>query len=306
MSFGVDYSFHAHPSISSLLSARVTFVMRYTSANPDSDTNGKNLTASEKSALLNAGIKIGIVKEEGAERMLRGYSAGVTDARQADAAVSALGLDGIPIYFACDFDATERDQTAINAYLDGAASVIGLDRVGIYGGYYPVGRALDAGKATWAWQTYAWSGGLWDSRAQLQQYLNGQTIGGASVDYDRSEASDYGQWPRPNPQPTEEEDDMSMLANGYNQMTVEVFRTADSISTVMLASDNTYYNAPRPKLRVAWHDNSTGSWRVNSITLPNSDKAYANAPPGYHANIVTIVRNGNDAGDDVPVAYRLY
>jgi len=64
----------------------------------------------------------------------------------------------------------------------------------MYAGYYPIKRAFDAGKIKWGWQTYAWSGGQWDARAQLQQYKNGVNVGGADCDYDRAMVSDYGQW----------------------------------------------------------------------------------------------------------------
>ena len=197
MAKGIDFAFYPHPGITAIKADGDVFVCRYTSARLENDANGKNLTPSEKEALLAAGLSIVIVAEEGASRMLGGYAAGAVDARHADAVVKALGMAGLPVYFACDFDSTEGQQTAINAYLDGAASVIGRARVGIYGGYWPVKRALDAGKAEYAWQTYAWSGGQWDSRAQLRQVQNGVTIGGADCDRDTSMAADFGQFPRP-------------------------------------------------------------------------------------------------------------
>ena len=59
---------------------------------------------------------------------------------------------------------------------------------------YPVQRLFNAGKITWGWQTYAWSGGQWDSRAQLRQVQNGMTVDGAACDRDEAWASDFGQW----------------------------------------------------------------------------------------------------------------
>ncbi|MEY9907101.1 hypothetical protein ABIA35_003326 [Catenulispora sp. MAP12-49] len=107
----------------------------------------------------------------------------------------ACGMSaGRPIYFAVDFDAAPGQQTAINAYFDGAASVLGYGRTGAYGGYYPVQRLFDAGKITWGWQTYAWSGGQWESRTQLRQVQNGITVDGADCDQDQAWAADYGQW----------------------------------------------------------------------------------------------------------------
>jgi hypothetical protein len=53
---------------------------------------------------------------------------------------------------------------------------------------------FNAGVITWGWQTYAWSGGAWESRAHIQQYQNGVVLAGHSVDYNRSIKSDFGQW----------------------------------------------------------------------------------------------------------------
>lgn len=194
--YGTDYAFTPHPPVSALKAAGVKFACRYISSFAPNDTNGKNLLPAELKTLLGAALKVVVVVEEGASRMKAGHSAGAADAAHAEKVTSALAMGGIPVYFACDFDATPGDQTAIDAYLDGAASVIGRNRTGLYGGYYPVKRALDAGKAHYAWQTIAWSGGQWDPRAHLRQALT-VTIGGVVVDVDHARAEDYGQWPRP-------------------------------------------------------------------------------------------------------------
>jgi hypothetical protein len=197
MANGLDYAFAPHPRTAAIKGAGASFVCRYLSAIPANDHNGKNLLASEKEALLAEKISIVLVAEGAGSRMLAGKAAGIADASHADAVVRALGMAGMPIYFSCDFDATPAQQSAINAYLDGAASVIGRSRVGIYGGYYPVKRALDAGKAVFAWQCSSWSGGQWDSRAQLRQTRYNVTVGGVACDGDVSMAPDFGQWPRP-------------------------------------------------------------------------------------------------------------
>jgi len=195
--FGVDYAFAPHPSTSALKGAGVKFVMRYISNTPANDTNGKNLISSELKTLRGAGISVGVVVEYYAKRMMEGHAQGVADAKHADSVVKALGMAGLPIYFAADWDATPGDQTGINNYLDGAASVIGRNRTGVYGSYYVVKRAFDAKKVAYGWQTYAWSGGQWESRAQLRQYQNGWSLGGASVDKCDARKDDFGQWPRP-------------------------------------------------------------------------------------------------------------
>jgi peptidoglycan hydrolase-like protein with peptidoglycan-binding domain len=196
MTFGVDYAW-GRPGTSALKTAGVHFAARYLS-----HTAGKNLTRAEATLLSTAGIAIVVVWETTAKRALAGHSAGVQDAKDALAEAKACGMpDGRPIYFAVDFDASASQQAAINAYLDGAASVLGKANTGIYGGYNPVKRALDGGHCAWAWQTYAWSGGKWDPRAQLQQYSNDHIIGGVGLDYDRSVKADYGQWIIGNPKP---------------------------------------------------------------------------------------------------------
>lgn len=215
MAQGIDYSFGGGVTAAQIKGAGKVFVARYLDYLP----NGKVINKTEADNLLKAGLAIVLVFESTANRMLGGHAAGVSDAKEADKQATALGMKGIPVYFACDFDATPGNQTPINAYLDGAASVIGKGRVGIYGGFWPVNRALSAGKATYAWQTYAWSAAgsvtpahavrvtsvaghalsgpfLFDDRAQLRQGPGGK-IGPASVDFDESEKSDYGQWPRP-------------------------------------------------------------------------------------------------------------
>ncbi|NKZ04427.1 glycoside hydrolase domain-containing protein [Actinomadura latina] len=188
--FGVDYAW-GRPGAAALKRARVKFACRYLSH----DTTGKNLTRAEADDLSDAGIWLVVVWESTPQRPLAGRSAGAADARAAAAQAAACGMpDDRPVYFAADWDATASQQDEINAYLDGAAGVLGRDRVGLYGGYGPVHRAFEAGKITYGWQTYAWSGGRWDARAQLQQYSNDHTINGVGVDYDRAVKSDYGQW----------------------------------------------------------------------------------------------------------------
>ncbi|MGZ3443216.1 MAG: glycoside hydrolase domain-containing protein, partial [Polyangia bacterium] len=192
---GVDYSF-ARPSPSGLHNEGYTFAARYFSYD-NSGTHGKILFAGEANALIAAGVDVVSNWEYGATDALGGYNSGVNDAKAAAAQAAAAGAPADrPIYFSVDFDATPADQTPINAYMDGVASVIGRARTGAYGGYYVIKRAFDAGKITWGWQTYAWSGGQWDPRAQLRQVQNGITAAGDGncCDLDQSAADDFGQW----------------------------------------------------------------------------------------------------------------
>src|SRR5215472_19088222 len=148
--YGIDYAW-AHPSPSSIKADGYTFAMRYLSYDPS-----KNLSASELAALKADGIDVGVVWEYDSTAALNGFNTGVSDARTAISQADALGMPaGRPIYFAVDFDATPGDQTAINSYFDGVASVIGLDRTGAYADFYVIQRLFDAGKISFGWQTYA-------------------------------------------------------------------------------------------------------------------------------------------------------
>jgi hypothetical protein len=209
---GLDWAFFPHPPTADV---KVAFVGRYVSMFAGNDSNGKNLLPGELKTLRAAGKSLILYCEETSGYLKGGTAAGKAMAEHFDAVTKALGMTGAVAYLAADWDASEADQAAINAALDGCASVIGRARTGIYGGFWPVSRALTAGKASFAVQTYAWSsylGGtlpahavkwdvagrtyLADPRAQVRQ-SQVVNIGGASCDQLTAYAEDYGQWPRP-------------------------------------------------------------------------------------------------------------
>jgi MYXO-CTERM domain-containing protein len=189
---GVDYSW-ARPSPSGLKSDGYTFAARYLSY----DTTGKNLSATEAKDLWAAGVDVVANWEDSGTAALNGYSQGVSDAKSADAQANEDGIPaGRPIYFSVDFDATPAEEATITAYFQGVASVIGLARTGAYGGYYVIKSLFDGGTIKWGWQTYAWSGGQWDSRAQFRQVQNDITAAGDTgcCDEDQAVDADFGQW----------------------------------------------------------------------------------------------------------------
>jgi hypothetical protein len=186
---GCDYSF-ARPSPSSLSSMGYKFVCRYLSGDPG---GGKDLTASEQSSLEAGGIDIVLNWETTGTDATSGYSAGVSDATAAKSEAEGLGQpSNRPIYFSIDFDAGSGDAASINAYFQGVASVLGVARTGVYGGYYIVKELFDAKLVSWGWQTYAWSSGNWDSRAQLRQVQN--DVDNGQLDADTGMVPDYGQY----------------------------------------------------------------------------------------------------------------
>ncbi len=195
---GVDYSF-SRPSPSGLKAAGYDFVIRYVGG-----STSKDITPSEARALQapGVGLDIIIVFEDASNEMLGGYATGVADAKIAVSQAMAAGApQNFFCYFGCDFNASSSDQPAINAYLDGAASVLGgVARVGIYGPYAPLKDAMDAGKASKGWQTLSWSNGNVYSGISLYQYdlgvnNQGMSIAGGICDLDYGYGNDLGQWP---------------------------------------------------------------------------------------------------------------
>jgi hypothetical protein len=189
---GVDFAW-SHPSVAALKDAGITFVARYLSHDPS-----KNLSPPERESYRKAGIEVIVVWESSGGRALEGEKAGRADAQVAYYQAVACGMPvdqdrrlKRPIYFAVDTDAS-WEQVA--PYFAGAAAVLGRHNIGAYGGIRVVAGGFEAGAIGFAWQTYAWSNGQWDRRAQVQQYLNGQSVGGISVDLDRSTVVDFGQW----------------------------------------------------------------------------------------------------------------
>lgn len=183
-----DYAWW-RPSSAQLKSNNVTAVCRYLSY----DNTGKNLTKAEATFLKGLGIDIVSNWEYATDAALGGYNQGVKDAKEAKKQHTACGGPAnAPIYFSCDWDATPGQQAAINSYLDGCASVIGRNRVGVYGSYYVVKRSMEAGKATWGWCTYAWSGGQVYNGAHIYQYNNG--VMGGQADQNKALKSNFGQW----------------------------------------------------------------------------------------------------------------
>jgi autotransporter-associated beta strand protein len=214
--FGVDYSF-ARPTMSSLQAAGSTFAVRYVSS-----TSGKNISSSEAQSLLAAGQDIILVFEDSANQMLNGYNQGVTDANIAVSVATAAGApSNFFCYFAADFDATQAQQTPIDAYLNGASSVLGLSRVGLYGGYYPVSRALNDGTASKGWQTVAWSGGLVDSRISLYQFYG--SVLSNQCDADVGYGTNLGQWSPTTP--------LGLAASATNSQSISISWNTTYVTT---------------------------------------------------------------------------
>lgn len=177
----LDYSF-GRPNIDALVKAGIKLVSRYLSHTPD-----KNLSAAEAAALHEAGIGILLNWESEAGRPLGGAANGQPDARDAAALAESIGAPhGLCIYYSCDTDTSPAQWPEIAAYYGAAQKATeGRYTVGVYGEADLIDHLHKQGVVTSEWQTYAWSNGRLSDNADLFQYLNSQTVGGAAVDFDR-------------------------------------------------------------------------------------------------------------------------
>jgi hypothetical protein len=191
---GLDYS-RSRPDPKKVKALLYGFVARYLYLPAP---GGKGITKAEAEAIRAAGLGLVVVYESYAGRAKEGLAAGVEDGKTALTYARSIGFpDSRPLYFAVDFQPTTVELVFVDAYLKGVASVIGLARVGVYGSYAVVEHCHAIGTARWFWQTYAWSGGKVSAHTHFLQYLNGQTVAGASVDLNENRQFDFGAWDPP-------------------------------------------------------------------------------------------------------------
>ncbi len=145
------------------------------------DDSAKVLFAPENAALHAAGLAVGLNWEWYTNRAREGTGAGHVDALETLRQSNLLSYQGA-LYFSIDYDAPEADQPALDAYFIACAQIVGLKRLGAYGGYWPLFRLFNAGLITYGWQALAWSGTNRESRAHLFQNGSAPTIPGTDVD----------------------------------------------------------------------------------------------------------------------------
>ncbi|MGH3570873.1 MAG: glycoside hydrolase domain-containing protein [Pseudonocardiaceae bacterium] len=192
---GLDFA-GGIPSSTDILARGYDFVVRYTT-DGGLELPGKQIFQGELRERFASDISTCLIHETTSDRMLSGFQSGVFDAGYANRHAQSIGFpDWRPIYFAADWDATVTQQAIIDQYLIGAASVIGLERVGVYGGFYVVKRCALNGTAQWFWQTQGWSGGQeWEGN-HILQLAQQTTIDGTLCDINIAKQEDFGQWDR--------------------------------------------------------------------------------------------------------------
>lgn len=115
------------------------------------------------------------------------HAQGIEDATRAQAQVSQMGIPGAPIYFSIDFDCS--DWAGLTTYFQAVASVIGLARTGVYGGFWVVDHCHGNNLVSYIWQTLAWStvNGQKYTRhpaANVIQRIGTVYVGGVACDVD--------------------------------------------------------------------------------------------------------------------------
>lgn len=193
---GIDFSatpWSGSPTVASLQAKGLKFVGRY--AVGDKSPSGRGITAEEYRRWVEAGIDVFLYWQTTTNWMLGGFDAGVAGARNAQLNIRGAGMpEDTPVYFAVDFDAALWQMPAIHECLRGAASVLGWDRIGVYGGWLVIEECSKAGTAKWFCQTLAWMYGRgWHPKAHIHQYGFNVYIDGTNVDLCRATSENFGQ-----------------------------------------------------------------------------------------------------------------
>lgn len=188
MTTAIDYSSDSPPGAAAIKAAGHVGVLRYVTPG-----RSKSILGAEYRDLADNGVQVGVVYEGGTGDALGGYPAGVTNARAAIGYCAAQGISPRCIYFAVDFDAQPDQYQVVDGYLDGATSILGRNRIGLYAGLGPIEHVAANGKAAFLWQADAWSGGVVSDHAHLFQRIGNVIIGGTECDVNDILQADWGQ-----------------------------------------------------------------------------------------------------------------
>ena len=162
---------------------------------------GKPMQLDEARDLYQAGLKIvsnyQFGKQDTAD-WLGGQSAGVTHAKRGWALHTAAGGPvAAPIYASIDDNPSyEQYKQQVAPYLRGWESVLGHQRVGIYGNSKTIDWALDDGLGSWFWQ-HNWGSprGFVHPAAHLHQFeIDARSVAGVGVDLNNILKPQFGQW----------------------------------------------------------------------------------------------------------------
>ena len=207
----IDFS-ASFPDAAAIKAAGHDGVVAYISPPRAPWMKAKPLTKAKVDEYKAAGLKIAVVWQYGGADnpdAMRGAAGGTADAQAAQKQLTAIGLAGHPVYFAVDFDAslTQWNQTIVN-YFKAAGTVLGKQRVGVYGHSKLVHWAMEDGVvATVApgrvlgWVTKSWSAGATgsDYSTLYQGTHNVPGPNGVQIDINTVRHADWGWRPIPTP-----------------------------------------------------------------------------------------------------------
>jgi hypothetical protein len=162
---------------------------------------GKPMQITEARDLNQSGLKIVSCYQYGKESSadwLGGQGAGVTHAKRGwQLHMAAGGPPGAPIYASIDDDPSyEEYKQQVAPYLRGWESVLGHQRVGVYGNSKTIDWALQDGLGSYFWQ-HNWGspGGRTHPAANLHQVeIDKRNVGGVGVDINNICKPQFGQW----------------------------------------------------------------------------------------------------------------
>lgn len=173
----------------------IQLVCDYLSTNPS-----KNWTADQILAYHAQGVGCLFLWETTPNRALSGHPGGLADGQVASVMLRSLIAQvgyapstTLSIIAACDFDTNSTQWPTIKSYYQGFTTGLAEFKSGDYGEADVIDQL--ASTVSVGFQTYAWSGGRLSPHADLYQYKNGQSLAGATVDFDRIiNASRLGAW----------------------------------------------------------------------------------------------------------------
>lgn len=162
---------------------------------------GKPITIGEARDLYAGGLKIVSNYQFGkgsTSDWLGGQTAGVSCAKRGwELHTAAGGPTGAPIYASIDDDPSyEQYKQQVAPYLRGWESVLGHQRVGVYGNSKVIDWALQDGLGSWFWQ-HDWGSpdGFVHPAAHLHQFeIDARKVAGVGVDLNNILKPQFGQW----------------------------------------------------------------------------------------------------------------
>jgi hypothetical protein len=162
---------------------------------------GKPIQIEEARDLYQAGLKIVSNYQFGKQATadwLGGQAAGVTHAKRGwELHTAAGGPVSAPVYVSIDDDPTlEQYQQQVAPYLRAWESVIGHQRVGVYGNSKTIEWALQDGLGSWFWQhNWGTPKGYVHPAAHLHQFeIDARSVAGVGVDLNNILTPQFGQW----------------------------------------------------------------------------------------------------------------